>query len=99
MTVEEQEKLCNEKFKAIFKSIKKIDELVDCIHKLTISVSEIANSLKFIEAETTANKKNIEELKHDKINKYDSLMKIVTTAVISVIIGYIAKGVGLWFLI
>ena len=95
MTVEEQEKLCNEKFKAIFKSIKKIDELVNSIHALTISVSEIANSLKFIEAETIANKKNIEDLKREKVNKYDELIKIITTAIISILIGYIAKGMGL----
>lgn len=95
MTVEDQEKLCNEKFKAIFKAIKKIEILVDSIHNLTMSVNDIANSLKYIEADNKLNKKQIEKLKEDKINKYNELAKIITTAIISILIGYIAKGVGL----
>lgn len=95
LTVEEQEKVCNEKFKTLFKAIAKIDSLVDSIHTLTISVGEVANSLKYIKEETITQKNQIELLKHEKINKYNNLIKIITTAVISVIIGYIAKGVGL----
>lgn len=95
MTIEEQEKVCNEKFKAIFKSIKKIESLVDSIHTLTLSVGEIAHTLKFIEVELKQNKIDIADLKNDKLEKYNKISQMVATAIISAIIGYVLKGIGL----
>lgn len=96
MSCENQQKdICNEKFKTIFKTLQKIEKIVENVQELTISVNNIANSIKTIAENDKEQNKRISKIEHKDSDRYEYIIRIVISNIIGIAIGYMLKG-GIW---
>lgn len=95
VTIEELKASYDEKFKTLFNKIEKIETLTDNIHKLTLSINDIAHSIKTLSEQTKKNTKEIDALQNVDAEKYRNIIGYITTLIVGAIIGYILKQIGI----
>lgn len=95
VTIEELKASYDEKFKTLFNKIEKIETLTDNIHKLALSINDIAHSIKTLSEQTKKNTQEIDALQNVEAEKYRNIIGYITTLVVGAIIGYILKQIGI----
>ena len=93
MLVEEQEKICNEKFKTIFNTLEKLEKNIENIHELSVSVAEIALSVNNICETIKKQNVRLDNLESQKSKMLDEITKIILSSVIGAIVGFIVAQI------
>lgn len=97
MSCENQQKdICNEKFKGIFKTIEKIEKIVENVQELTISVNNIANSIEKIVENDKEQNRRITKIENKDVDRYEYIIRIVISNIIGIAIGYLFSKGGIW---
>lgn len=85
----EQVKICDEKFKTIFKTLEKLEKNIDNIHELSISVNNIANSVKLLAETTKEHNERLNNIEKREGEQFNYIVKQIVSAVIGITVGYI----------
>lgn len=93
MLVEEQEKICNEKFKTIFNTLEKLEKNIENIHELSVSVAEIALSVNNICETIKKQNVRLDNLESQKSKMLDEITKIILSSVIGAVVGFIVAQI------
>lgn len=93
MLVEEQEKICNEKFKTIFNTLEKLEKNIGNIHELSVSVAEIALSVNNICETIKKQNVRLDNLESQKSKMLDEITKIILSSVIGAVVGFIVAQI------
>ena len=90
---EQQKDICNEKFKTIFKTLQKVEKIVENVQELTISVNNIANSIKIIAENDKDQNNRIAKIEKKDTDRYEYIIRIVISNIIGIAVGYMfSKG-------
>lgn len=85
----EQVKICDEKFKTIFKTLEKLEKNIDNIHELSISVNNIANSVKLLAETTKEHNERLNNIEKREGEQFNYIIKQIVSTVIGITVGYI----------
>lgn len=89
-----QIEICNEKFKTIFKNLQKIEKIVDNVNELTISINNLANSVKILVENDKSQNERISRIENKAGERYEYIVRIVISNIIGIAIGYLfSKGI------
>lgn len=81
-----------EQHKTLFNRIERQEKMLDTVHKLALSVNELANKLGSMQEKVTGLCRDVEEIKEKPGKKWDGLMeKIVLTAAGALVMYLLAK--------
>ena len=96
MSIEELKASYDEKFKTIFVNMQKIENTTNIIHELTLSINNVANSIKTLDEQTKKNTEDIETIMNYDAKKYRQLMQNIGSLILGLLIGYIFKNIGIY---
>ena len=86
---EQQVKICDEKFKTIFKTLDKLEKNIANIHELSISVNNIANSVKLLAETTKEHNERLNNIEKREGEQFNYIVKQIVSAIIGITVGYI----------
>lgn len=73
--------------------VNELEDLTDTIHKLALSVNELAVNMKNMIKEQETQGKRIETLEQMPVKRYDTITTVIITALVSGIISYILANI------
>lgn len=94
-TVQQQEAICQEKFKTLFKSQDRIETIIEKIQNLTISINTLtADIKKIIEKQLEADTK-IKKIEKKESDKYEMIKNCIITGIATAILTLILDRLNL----
>ena len=94
-TVEQQEAICQEKFKTLFNSINKMDAVIEKIQNLTISLNNLAGDIKTIIEKQIETENKILKIEKKEIDRYEMIKNCIITGIATAILTIILDRLNL----
>lgn len=84
-----------EEFDMLKSKVDNYDKVMAIVQEQTISIKELAVEIKYMREEQSDLKDRVKELESKPIKNYDSIKSMITSGIVSTIIGTIAVLIGL----
>lgn len=85
----------SERIRTLFEQMKDMSRMTESIYKLTVSIEGLACEQRATQAKLDTLSGEVEELRSRPVKRWDGLVKIATTAVVTAIVTYLLAQAGL----
>ena len=83
-----------EQHKTLFSRLDRQEKMVDTVHKLALSVSELANKLGTVQTKVDGLCEDVEEIKEKPAKRWDGLVEKVIFTVVGALVAYVLAKIG-----
>ena len=83
-----------EQHKTLFSRLDRQEKMVDTVHKLALSVSELANKLGTVQTKVDGLCEDVEDIKEKPAKRWDGLVEKVIFTVVGALVAYVLAKIG-----
>lgn len=85
-----------ERHKTLFNRLERQEKMLDTVHKLALSVNELANKLGAMQEKVTGLCDDVEEIKEKPARRWDGLIEKALLTFVGALVSYILSKLGVF---